>query len=100
MPMAKTKIVSYVAKRLVNSIFVLLVLSFLIFAFLRAIPGDPVTTLLGEEEATPEQYEALKAELGLDKPILIQYAKWIGRIAQGQFGTSIHTGRPVLPPCG
>jgi peptide/nickel transport system permease protein len=95
--MAKTKIVSYVAKRLVNSIFVLLVLSFLIFAFLRAIPGDPVTTLLGEEEATPEQYKALKAELGLDKPIHIQYAKWLGRIAHGQFGTSIHTGRPVLP---
>jgi peptide/nickel transport system permease protein len=95
--MAKTKIISYVAKRLVNSIFVLLVLSFLIFAFLRAIPGDPVTTLLGEEEATPEQYEALKAELGLDKPIHIQYAKWLGRIAHGQFGTSIHTGRPVLP---
>lgn len=97
MPMAKTKIISYVAKRLVNSIFVLLVLSFLIFAFLRAIPGDPVTTLLGEEESTPEQYEALKAELGLDKPIHIQYAKWLGRIAHGEFGTSIHTGRPVLP---
>lgn len=97
MPMAKTKVASYVAKRLLNSVFVLLVLSFLIFAFLRAIPGDPVTTLLGEEEATPEQYEELKAELGLDKPIHIQYAKWLDRIAHGQFGTSIHTGRPVLP---
>jgi peptide/nickel transport system permease protein len=95
--MAKTKVASYVAKRLLNSVFVLLVLSFLIFAFLRAIPGDPVTTLLGEEEATPEQYEELKAELGLDKPIHIQYAKWLDRIAHGQFGTSIHTGRPVLP---
>lgn len=77
--------------------FVLLVLSFLIFAFLRAIPGDPVTTLLGEEESTPEQYAALKAELGLDKPLHIQYGKWLIRIAHGQFGTSIHTGRPVLP---
>jgi peptide/nickel transport system permease protein len=80
-----------------NSVFVLLVLSFLIFSFLRAIPGDPVLTLLGEEESTPEQYEALKKELGLDKPMLVQYAKWIGRIAYGEFGTSIHTGRPVLP---
>ncbi len=97
MPTSKAHVISYVIKRLINSVFVLLVLSFLIFSFLRAIPGDPVLTLLGEEESTPEQYEALKKELGLDKPMMIQYAKWIGRIAQGEFGTSIHTGRPVLP---
>ena len=97
MSMTKTQVFSYVAKRLVNSVFVLLVLSFLIFAFLRAIPGDPVTTLLGEEESTPEQYAALKAELGLDRPLHIQYWKWLIRIGQGQFGTSIHTGRSVLP---
>lgn len=97
MAMTKINLLLYVVKRLINSIFVLLVLSFLIFAFLRAIPGDPVTTLLGEEESTPEQYEALKIELGLDKPVLVQYAKWLGRITHGEFGTSIHTGRPVLP---
>jgi peptide/nickel transport system permease protein len=96
-PASKAHVISYVAKRLINSVFVLLILSFLIFSFLRAIPGDPVLTLLGEEESTPEQYEALKKELGLDKPLFVQYGKWLNRIVHGEFGTSIHTGRPVLP---
>ena len=93
---SKARIFYYVLKRLFNSLFVLLVLSFLIFTFLRAIPGDPVLTLLGEEESTPEQYEKLKKELGLDQPVMVQYGKWLVRISQGEFGTSIESGRPVL----
>ena len=92
----KTQIAYYILKRLFNSLFVLLVLSFLIFTFLRAIPGDPVMTLLGEEETTPEQHEKLRKELGLDEPVMVQYGKWLFRIAQGEFGNSIESQEPVI----
>ena len=96
MSTSRFQVLLYIAKRLLNSVFVLLILSFMIFSFVRAIPGDPVQTLLGEEEATPEQYQKLRAELGLDRPVYIQYANWLGRILKGEFGTSIHSREPVL----
>lgn len=83
--------------RLANAVLVLAVLSVLIFAFMRAIPGDPVLNLLGEEETTPEQYAALQAQLGLDRPFHEQYLGWIGRVLQGDFGRSLQTNEPVLP---
>ncbi len=61
---SKTHALFFVLRRLFNSVFVLLALSLLIFFFLRAIPGDPVLTLLGEGETTAEQYDRLKKELG------------------------------------
>ena len=64
---------------------------------MRAIPGDPVLNMLGEEDTTIEQYEALKAELGLDQPYHIQYFNWIFRVIQGDFGQSLQTQEPVLP---
>lgn len=88
---------TYVLNRLLNTVFVLLVISFVIFVFVRAIPGDPVITLLGDEGTTQEQYEEMRRDLGLDKPLLIQYKKWVGRILRGNFGTSITTGEKVLP---
>ncbi len=86
-----------ILKRLSNSVIVLLILSALIFTFMRAIPGDPVLNMLGEEDTTIEQYEALKAELGLDQPYHIQYFNWIFRVIQGDFGQSLQTQEPVLP---
>jgi ABC-type dipeptide/oligopeptide/nickel transport system permease component len=97
MAASRSQRLMYIFNRLWNAIFVLLIISFVIFVFVRAIPGDPVFTILGEQGATQEQYEEMRRELGLDKPILIQYAKWIGRIIQGNFGTSIITGEKVLP---
>ncbi len=94
---ARSQLATFVFKRLVSSVFVLLVVSFVIFVFVRAIPGDPVRTLLGDEGSTPEQYEALKRELGLDRPLWVQYAKWGGRILQGNFGISMRTSEKVLP---
>ncbi len=86
-----------IAQRLVNAVIVLLVLSVLIFAFMRAIPGDPVLNLLGEEETTEEQYEQLRIELGLDQPFHVQYWGWMSRVVQGDFGRSLQTNEPVLP---
>ena len=86
-----------IGKRLANAVIVLLVLSFLVFGFMRAIPGDPVMNLLGEEETTEEQYQDLRRELGLDRPYLVQYFNWISHVVQGDFGRSLQTREPVLP---
>lgn len=93
----KSQTIAAVAKRLINSVGVLLVLSVLIFGFMRAIPGDPIYTLLGEEETTEEQYEELRRALGLDQPLHVQYLRWLGRVVQGDFGRSLQTNEPVLP---
>ena len=97
MAVSRSQRLMYIFNRLWNSIFVLLIISFVIFVFVRAIPGDPVFTILGEQGASQEQYEKMRQELGLDQPVVIQYAKWVGRIAQGNFGTSILTGEKILP---
>lgn len=95
--MNRSRVFGVILMRLANAVLVMLVLSVLIFAFMRAIPGDPVLNLLGEEETTAEQYEALKIQLGLDQPFFVQYFNWISRVVQGDFGTSLQTNEPVLP---
>jgi len=58
-------------------------------------PGDPAATILGDN-ATPAQIHELRAQLGLDRPLPVRYASWIGNIVQGDFGRSIRTQQPVL----
>ncbi len=86
---------TYLAKRLAALLPTLLIASFIVFIFIHLIPGDPIYVLLGDQ-ATPEQVEALRREMGLDQPILVQYALWLGRVVQGDFGTSIFFDAPVL----
>lgn len=66
----------------------------LTFLLLHAAPGDPAALLLGPA-ATPTQLAAGRHSLGLDRPLATQYAEWLGGFAQGRWGTSIVTGRPV-----
>jgi peptide/nickel transport system permease protein len=66
----------------------------LTFALLRLAPGDPAARLLGPS-ATPVQLAAARHALELDRPLPAQYASWIARVARGDWGTSIATGRPV-----
>ena len=77
----------YTIRRLIQLVGVVLVLSLLLFAWLRLLPGGPVSALLGER-ATPESREALTKQLGLDQPIIVQYFKFLGRAATGDFGVS------------
>ncbi|WP_158852799.1 ABC transporter permease [Saccharothrix deserti] len=77
----------YTIRRLIQLVGVVLVLSLLLFAWLRALPGGPVSALLGER-ATPESREALTKQLGLDQPIFVQYFKFMGRALSGDFGVS------------
>jgi peptide/nickel transport system permease protein len=78
----------YTVRRLLQLVAVLAVLSLLLFAWLRVLPGGPVSALLGER-ATEESRHNLRVQLGLDQPIFVQYLKFLGRALSGDFGISI-----------
>lgn len=78
----------YIIRRLLQAVLTLFVLSVMLFAWLRSLPGGPVSALLGER-STPEDLAALQAALGLDQPIWVQYGLFLQRALSGQFGTSI-----------
>ena len=84
-----------IAKRIAQLIPSLIGLSILLFFWVRALPGGPARALLGER-ATPEAIENINELYGFNKPLLQQYFTYIGRLLQGDFGTSIRTRRPVL----
>jgi dipeptide transport system permease protein len=70
--------------------------SIIAFAFIRLLPGDPVALLSGERVMSPERHAEISAQLGLDRPIVIQYLDYLWGVLQGDFGTSISTKQPVL----
>jgi peptide/nickel transport system permease protein len=86
---------AYVLKRLVAVVPVLFGLSIIVFLVMALIPGDTATAILGSY-ATPENVERINRDLGLDKPLVQQYALWIGNVLQGDFGRSFALNRPVL----
>lgn len=86
--------IKYIGKRLLQLVPMLLIVTFLVFAMSLALPGDPTTAILGEN-ATFEQREAVRAELGLDRAVPVQYLTWLGNLLQGDFGTSWRTGEDV-----
>ena len=82
------------ARRLTAGVAVIVGVVTLTFCLLRLAPGDPARWLVGPN-ATPAQLAAQRHELGLDRPLAVQYATWLGRAARGDWGTSIASGRPV-----
>jgi peptide/nickel transport system permease protein len=67
----------------------------MVFGLIHLIPGDPVTVILGQE-ATPEAAAALRHELGLDQPLLIQYVTWVSHVLRGDLGRSLVDRSPVI----
>ncbi|MEQ9631382.1 MAG: ABC transporter permease [Roseovarius sp.] len=86
---------SYILKRLVSAIPVLLGITVIVFLIMSLIPGDPATAILGSY-ATPENVEKINRDLGLDKPMVQRYVIWLGNMLQGDFGRSFSLNRPVL----
>jgi len=88
---------AYLIKRLFFGVLTLLVTSFLIFLLLRVIPGGPVDSLIEEEWDDPVLREQLRHELGLDLPLHLQYARWLGKVLRGDLGVSLvlYQGEPV-----
>ena len=87
--------VVYALRRLVQTLPVLFLSSILVFGLVRFIPGDPAMLIAGPD-ALPEQIVAARARLGLDKPIYVQYAIWLGQVVRGDLGVSILNGYPVF----
>lgn len=85
---------AYLFRRLLTSIVVVAGVATVAFALLHFIPGDPVDAILGVE-STPESREALRRELGLDRPVLAQYFTWWGHVLRGDLGESVMTGQSV-----
>lgn len=89
---------AYLARRVIFLVPLMLGLSLVMFTIIHVAPGDPVRAYMGERGASnPTFVEQTRKNLGLDKPLPIQYLKWVGRLAQGDFGTAYtFNRRPVL----
>jgi ABC-type dipeptide/oligopeptide/nickel transport system permease component len=83
------------SRRILGAIPVLLGISFLVFMLMHIAPGDPVSLLLGDD-ATPADVEQIRRELGLDKPLLMQYWDFLSRAIRGDFGRSLKFNEPVM----
>lgn len=86
---------NYILRRLLLTLPVVFGVSTLVFLFIHLVPGDPVQVMLGES-ARPADVEELRRGLGLDKPIPEQYLIFLKGLFTGNFGTSIHTGQPIM----
>jgi peptide/nickel transport system permease protein len=88
----------YAARRLLEAIPTLFIVSALVFGLMRLAPGDPAAMQMGREAARPEnkeKLEALRHEMKLDRSIPVQYVYWLGDLARGDFGHSYRNKRPV-----
>jgi len=85
----------YVGARVAQAVPVLFLVTVLVFSIIHLTPGDPAYVLLGPN-AMPDQVRALRAELGLDRPLPVQYAVWLGHVVRGDLGRSYLNGFPVI----
>jgi len=74
--------------------------SLIAFSFIRLLPGDPVMLMSGERVMAPERHAQVMHDLGLDRPVYVQYLDYLGNVVQGDLGASIVTKRPVLQEFG
>ncbi|MGZ4031851.1 MAG: ABC transporter permease, partial [Tumebacillaceae bacterium] len=84
----------FLLRRLLLAIPVIFLVTIMVFLLLHMLPGDPATVILGQE-ATPDAVAALREQLGLNKPILVQYFLWLGGVLQGNLGYSLVDHTPV-----
>lgn len=88
--------IRYLVRRLLLLLPTFLGVSVLAFGLIRMIPGDPVLLMLGERGADPAVYDRMKSDLGLDRPIPVQYGHYVSDVLRGNLGTTIRTQEPVL----
>ncbi|AQS47097.1 MULTISPECIES: ABC transporter permease [Thioclava] len=86
---------SYILKRLLLAVPVILGITVIVFLIMAMIPGDPATAILGSY-ATPENVARLNRDLGLDQPLVARYFIWLGNMLHGDFGQSFSLNRPVI----
>ncbi len=86
---------AYITRRIIQTVIVLLGVLLLTFILIHLIPGDPALVILGTD-STPEELDRLRSLLGLDQPLPVQFANYMGRVLQGDFGDSIFQNEPVM----
>ena len=86
--------IQYALRRLLLMIPTLLIVSMIVFSLIRLIPGD-IAEIMVENRRYANDVEKLRAKLGLDEPLPVQYAKWLGGLLTGDWGTSLWTGRTI-----
>jgi peptide/nickel transport system permease protein len=91
--------IAYIARRLLSTIPVMAVVAVCVFLLLHLAPGDPAAIIAGDN-ATPESIAAIRARLGLDDPLIVQFGRWVWHLLQGDFGISIFSNVPVLELVG
>ncbi len=88
--------IKFIIRRVLISIPILLIVITLVFTLVRSMPGGPAAVILGDY-ASAEAIQALKAEMGLDAPVWLQYTRFIGGLLKGDLGTSMINGLPIAP---
>jgi peptide/nickel transport system permease protein len=93
---------TYIIRRLIIGVIILLLVTMMVFLFVRLLPGDPLMVFMGNLRGSgqintmgPEEHDRLMHEYGLDKPIYEQYIKWLGDVFQGHLGKSVGIGQDV-----
>lgn len=87
---------TYILRRVLQGIVVIVLVSFLTFGLMHLAPGDPIDIMVGEARVTDEQIALIRAQWGLDRPFHEQYITWVGNVLQGDFGQSVvRRGVPV-----
>jgi peptide/nickel transport system permease protein len=91
-------VTTYIIRRLLQALIILITVTFLVFVAMRLLPGDPILMIISQQqkaEITPEYLAQIRHENGLDKSIMVQYFDWMGGIFRGDFGKSILRNEPV-----
>ena len=89
------RVAKALARELLRTALLLLLVSAAMYAILDAAPGDPVALYVNVQSLTPEQIEEVRHELGLDRALPLRYAAWLVRVARGDLGTSLRSGKAV-----
>jgi peptide/nickel transport system permease protein len=87
---------AFLIRRILQTLITLFVVSLISFTLSMVLPGDPSLSIVGSEGASEAMVQNLRQELGLDRPIVVQYFKWLGALVSGDFGISIRTRAHVL----
>lgn len=95
---------AYVVRRAIQAIVVLLIVTFIVFALMRLLPGDPILVYVSQDEwsriTSQEEIDRLRHEFGTDRPIPVQYVDWLGGVVRGDLGDSIFLGTKVTTEVG
>ena len=96
----RARVFQYIVRRFVAAVPTLILITILAFSMLHLVPGDPAEIFLGENKSSPELLAQVRADMGLDRPLHIQYLDFLGDVLRGDLGTSLNNGRSVTREIG